>query len=198
MPASYEMSWIPKLRRWSKMYRGRRYVVSCRQLGTPETKEGSYKAANEWWRQKLADIGRQADPLANNPFMETLREMNRWDKEVIQPMEYERVMSQHKPTTTDQSVGYQAGRYLDLEQARVNAGQLSLVEYDLARRCLDYFAEWIKPTTSVQKISPDVWENYWTHLMELDCSVEYKKKRFRYAKEFHYVVGIEGKHSDAC
>ena len=76
------------------------------------------------------------------------------------------------------------GRYLDLERARVKAGQLSLIEFDLARRCLDYFAGWIKPTTSVKKIDPDRWEDFWTHLMSADCIVEYRKKRFRYAKNF--------------
>lgn len=59
-----------------------------------------------------------------------------------------------------------------------------MIEYDLARRRLDHFSDWIKPPTSVQEISPDLWENFWTHLIGLDCSIEYKKKRFRYAKNF--------------
>jgi integrase len=66
----------------------------------------------------------------------------------------------------------------------VKSGQLSLIEYDLVRRCLDYFAKWIKPSTSVNKIDPDLWENFWTHLIGLGCSIEYKKKRFRHAKNF--------------
>jgi integrase len=67
MPASYLMSWESKSRRWWKQYKGRRYVVSCRQLGAPETKEGSYQAANAWWQaQKAAiDAERPADPHAS-------------------------------------------------------------------------------------------------------------------------------------
>lgn len=45
--------------RWVKMYRGQRYRVSCDDLGLPETqrtKEGSYQAANHWWRQKKQTI----------------------------------------------------------------------------------------------------------------------------------------------
>lgn len=38
------------------MHKGKRYVVSCRQLDMPPTKEGSYVAANQWWRQRLAEI----------------------------------------------------------------------------------------------------------------------------------------------
>ena len=81
MPASYEMSWIAKLRRWSKMYRGKRYIVSCRQLGTPETKEGSYKAANDWWRQKLAEI--EGNPLQARvePLLRTLEEQKAREQE---------------------------------------------------------------------------------------------------------------------
>jgi integrase len=51
------MSWIPKLRRWQKLYKGRRYTVSCRQLGCPvETKEGSGQLANEWWLKRRAEV----------------------------------------------------------------------------------------------------------------------------------------------
>ena len=40
------------------MHRGKLYVVSCRQLGVPETKEASWRAANEWWEQQqgIADL----------------------------------------------------------------------------------------------------------------------------------------------
>ena len=49
MPATYLMALEPTRRRWWKQYRKTRYVVSCRQLDAPETKEGSYQAANAWW-----------------------------------------------------------------------------------------------------------------------------------------------------
>jgi len=50
-------AWLrPKPRRWRKMYKGRIFTVSCRELGKPETKEASYQAANRWWTKKLAEI----------------------------------------------------------------------------------------------------------------------------------------------
>ncbi len=52
MARVYHMTWIPSRRGWMKEYRGRKYAVSCRQLGTPETKDGSYQAANAWWEAK--------------------------------------------------------------------------------------------------------------------------------------------------
>ena len=65
MPANPEMSWEPTRRRWCKMYRGRRYVVSCRQLGTHETKDASYQAANQWWSQKRIEIDANLHPHAH-------------------------------------------------------------------------------------------------------------------------------------
>src|SRR4051794_37230786 len=56
MPAAYLMAWEPTRRRWWKQYRNKRYVVSCRQLDAPETKEGSYQAANAWWLAKKAEV----------------------------------------------------------------------------------------------------------------------------------------------
>src|SRR5262245_58029704 len=42
------------------MYRGRRYLVSCRQLGAVrETKEDSYQLANLWWQAKKIEIDGQ-------------------------------------------------------------------------------------------------------------------------------------------
>jgi integrase len=71
MPATYEMSWEPVRRRWWKQYRGRRYLVSCRQLGTRETKDASYQAANAWWLAKKIEIDGQ------HPNADRIREQRR-------------------------------------------------------------------------------------------------------------------------
>jgi hypothetical protein len=56
MARVYHMTWIPSRRGWMKEYKGRKYAVSCRQLGAPETKEGSYQQANAWWANRKAEI----------------------------------------------------------------------------------------------------------------------------------------------
>jgi integrase len=56
VPIDDVMTWVHEQRRWTKRYRGRRFYVSARQLGCPETKEASIKAANEWWRNKQAEL----------------------------------------------------------------------------------------------------------------------------------------------
>lgn len=62
MPRNFMMSWEghPNYR-WVKMYRGKRHRVSCKELGTPETKEDSYQAANHWWQSQMASLA--ADDL---------------------------------------------------------------------------------------------------------------------------------------
>ena len=62
MPAAYLMAWEPTRRRWWKQYRKTRYVVSCRQLDAPETKDGSYQAANAWWLAKKAEVDGKLPP----------------------------------------------------------------------------------------------------------------------------------------
>src|SRR5437764_283641 len=49
------MTWEPARRRWKKMHMGKVYPFSCVALGAPWTKEGSYKAANEWWLSRLGE-----------------------------------------------------------------------------------------------------------------------------------------------
>lgn len=62
MPAKYEMGWDASHRRWTKMVKGHRLTVSCRQLSewsgkrVPETKEGSYQVANRWLAWKRQEI----------------------------------------------------------------------------------------------------------------------------------------------
>src|SRR4051794_9276613 len=56
MARKYHMTWQASTRRWFKKHRGKIFAVSCRQLGAPETKEGSCGAANAWWEAKLSEI----------------------------------------------------------------------------------------------------------------------------------------------
>ncbi len=72
--ARTKMTWESGPRRWRKVYRGKTYTVSCKELGCPETKEGSYRAANEWWEAKLAEIQGQTEL---HPHQEILDEIDK-------------------------------------------------------------------------------------------------------------------------
>jgi integrase len=56
------------------MLNGERYVVSCRQLDAPPTKEGSYLQANAWWRERVSTL---APVPSVHPFLSKLSELAR-------------------------------------------------------------------------------------------------------------------------
>ena len=213
MPANYSMTWDAKYRRWQKMYRGVFYKVSCRQLGAPETKEASYRAANDWWRVKLSELN--GDSLrwesAKQIITSQHAKIGESHANLLTALDHQRdlitklekgeatasdleayadnqaslVLGKSTAAPVDESVGHNVGRYLRGEQARVNANTLSMHEYDSARLNLEYFRDkFMGAATSVKTITPDKWEDYWTHLTGLDCSPETKKKRFRFARGF--------------
>src|SRR5262249_32904725 len=67
MPRAYKAGTFdgPPHYRWTKMYNGIRYRVTCEQLGLPRelwTKEGSRQAANSWWEQKKLEIDIASQP----------------------------------------------------------------------------------------------------------------------------------------
>ena len=86
------------------------------------------------------------------------------------------------PLPADRTIAAQVGRHLGLERARVDAGQLSVSEFDTIRRCLYDFRDWIGGSNPVVLLDADRWEAWWTHLMGQAISVEYKKKKLRYAR----------------
>lgn len=67
MPQPELMVWIKSERRWQKKYRGKRYAVSPRQLGTDPTKEASRQAANSWWEKKQAEIDNTLGAAKKHP-----------------------------------------------------------------------------------------------------------------------------------
>ncbi len=74
MPRKCLMSWEgPPACRWIKMYKGRRYRVSCDDLHTPKTKDGSYQAANNWWLVKRAELATATVELEQQELLDTLK-----------------------------------------------------------------------------------------------------------------------------
>ncbi len=92
MPRQYLMTWDEKAERWFKwtpkkyerIAPSRVMKVSCRQLGMPGTKTGSYRAANQWWQELVSQWDLQIARAAEDEFpqatqdAETLDEMADW------------------------------------------------------------------------------------------------------------------------
>jgi len=65
---NYHMTWVLARKGWLKYHKGKMYSVSCRQLGTEATKDGSWSAANEWWVVKQTEVegptGPESEPVS--------------------------------------------------------------------------------------------------------------------------------------
>ena len=224
MPAKFDLTWDGKNTRWRVQHEGKRFVVSCRQLGMPPTKEGSYQAANRWWSAKLMELqGQPKEPA--HPHHDIIDHLDRriaWartnhlegivanaeaskymvlaadgmtNEEVLPFVDantgasieaWSGVVGESIPS--DKSLSGLSQRFLHLSETRVQDGELSAAEHDLAHRCVHHFVDWIGPNNSPIVITPDKWEAYWRHLRELIAnkrrSREYAKKDWRYARSF--------------
>ena len=78
MPRRYQMTWELAKSRWRKRYRDILYVVSCRQLDVPPSKEASYQAANAWWAAKRAEIDSHRLPHPHAERLELLSRRLAW------------------------------------------------------------------------------------------------------------------------
>lgn len=84
----------------------------------------------------------------------------------------------------DRSVGGQVDRYLALEYRRHQSGDLSAGEFDVARRSLHAFRDWLGAGARLDTIDVDRWEDWWGHLLGLPLSREVKLKRWRFSRQF--------------
>ena len=68
MPRLVLMTWVASQSRWTKMFKGVRYYISPKELGTPPTQADSLQAANEWWREQTGRDRRvQPPPRSRQP-----------------------------------------------------------------------------------------------------------------------------------
>ncbi len=87
MPLIYHLTWEPKTRRWTKMFRGKRFAISCKQLSKhfgediPETKEGSRVFANRWWEMMSGKLGEEIPPHPHQDSIDRLKAKRDWARE---------------------------------------------------------------------------------------------------------------------
>jgi hypothetical protein len=105
MPRLVLMTWVRSQKRWTKMYKGVRYYVGTKELGTPPTEADSLPAANEWWRNKQAEVdGCRARPQPGTPAAQ-LALLEAW---AGQPLETE----QEQLAALADMMDYYKGRHL--------------------------------------------------------------------------------------
>ncbi|MBX6312455.1 MAG: hypothetical protein IRY99_05975 [Isosphaeraceae bacterium] len=194
MAKRLHMTWVPAGRRWRKKYKDRWYAVSCRQLGTDETKEASWRAANEWWEQQQG-IADNAPPteedLKANAFkvwsmVQDWSQLCEDDRErlvdsLVGAGQYQKIKAQAaamvdaavKATPPDRAVAAQVDSWKTLLRGACQSGQMSEGRFDAYCRNIRAFVEWIGPQTAIDAIDEAKLEAFFNHLSAKVGAQEY-------------------------
>ncbi len=173
MAKKLHMTWVAITRRWRKLYKGKWYSISCKQLGTPETKEASWKAANDWWEREraLADAAplteedlrvnafrvwsmvqdwQQLDEASREKLADSLVGVGQYQK--IKAQAEAVVASAVKATPPDRTVKAQVEAWETLLRGVCQSGQMSEGRFDAYCRNIGTFVQWIGADTAIDAI----------------------------------------------
>ena len=182
MPKSYQMTWIPDSRRWTKFHRGKRYFVSCRQLGVPETKEASWRAANEWWERTkgIASLPPEDDRVERATRISHLvRDFSKLDddsrREAVEALLGKGAFASLKSQASallagmdapppDRTVSAQIETWTTFLRGICQSGQMSEGRYDAYCRKIRPFLDWIGPQSPIDAIDEARLEGFFNHL----------------------------------
>jgi integrase len=194
MAKRLHMTWVPASRRWRKKYKDRWYAVSCRQLGTDETKEASWRAANEWWERQQG-VANSAPPteedLRANAFkvwsmVQDWSQLSEDDRErlvdsLVGAGQYQTLKAQAaamvdaavKATPPDRTVAAQVDSWKTLLRGACQSGQMSEGRFDAYCRNIRAFVDWIGPQTAIDAIDEAKLEGFFNHLSAKVGAQEY-------------------------
>jgi integrase len=176
------MTWKAATRRWRKLHRGTLHTVSCRQLGVPETKEASWRAANEWWEQQraIADLPTEDDRIARATRISNLiRDFSRLDgdarRETVEALlgagsydalksQADSMLSAMDAPSPERTVKAQVEAWKTLLRGVTQSGQMSEGRYDAYCRKIRPFVEWIGPYAAIDAIDEARLEGFFNHL----------------------------------
>lgn len=185
MARKYVMTWMPPTRRWAKKHMGKMYFVSCRQLGTEETKEGSAAAANAWWDAKLKEIeaaspteeDRKANAFKVWSLVQDWSQLSEDDRErlvdsLVGEGQYRKIKDQAeamveatlKTTPLDRTVAAQVDAWKNLLRSACQSGQMSEGRFDAYCRNIRAFADWVGPDAPIEAIDEARLEGFFNHL----------------------------------
>jgi integrase len=178
------MTWVPGSRRWRKLYKGKWYAVSCRQLGCEETKDASWRLANEWWERErgTADSAPPTeDDRRANAFKvwSMVQDWDGFDEEsrerlvdsILGAGQYRKIRGQAetlvaavKAPAAGRSVAEHVGEWENFLRSTCRAGQMSEGRFDAYCRNIDVFTRWAGPESAIDAIDESKIEGYFTHL----------------------------------
>lgn len=179
------MTWVAGSRRWRKCYKGKWYSVSCRQLNSDETKEASWKAANEWWEreQGLADAAPPTEQDRRANAFKVWSMVQDWERlddasrerlvdALLGAGQYRKIKEQADAmvasavtaTPPDRTVEAQVASWQELLRGACRAGQMSEGRLDAYCRNITVFVAWAGAKTAVDAIDEARVEGFFKHL----------------------------------
>ena len=191
MAKNYQMTWIPESRRWTKFYRGKRYFVSCRQLDVPETKEASWRAANEWWerRKGVANSPTEDDRIERATRISNLvRDFSKLDddtrREAVEALlgvgsfdslksQADAMLAGMDTPSPERTVKAQVDLWQTLLYGVSQSGQMSEGRFDAYSRNIRAFVDWIGPETAIDAIDEAKLEGFFNYLSAKVGAEEY-------------------------
>ena len=191
MAKNYQMTWIPESRRWTKFYRGKRYFVSCRQLDVPETKEASWRAANEWWerRKGIANSPTEDDRIERATRISNLvRDFSKLDddsrREAVEALlgvgsfdslksQADAMLAGMDTPSPERTVKAQVDLWQTLLYGVSQSGQMSEGRFDAYSRNVRAFVDWIGPETAIDAIDETKLEGFFNYLSAKVGAEEY-------------------------
>jgi integrase len=185
MARKHVMTWMAPTRRWCKKYKGKLYFVSCRQLGTEDTKDASAAAANAWWEAKRKEIDtaplteeerrinafrvwsmvqnwQQLDEDNRETLVDSLVGAGQYQK--IRAQAEEMIASAAKSVPPDRTINAQVEAWQALLRGICQSGQMSEGRFDAYCRNIGKFTEWIGEHTAIDAIDEAKLEGFFNHL----------------------------------
>ena len=187
-------------------------MVSCRQLGTPRTKEASRQAANEWWENKLIEIEGQPPPESDGlltlaamsdildgkkiaPRAMAKIDLEEWlpylngkrFPEGFAPKFVKRVedLLDADNVPEDKTFARTIKAFCDRKQVFVQKNQRSVGWFTAITSHLKVFSDWIGVNRPVATLNAKVLEDFHTHLLgRADLSDDYKKNIIGTVKQY--------------
>ena len=182
MPRLILMTWEgPPNFRWSKMYKGTRYRVTCDELKAHvDTKEATWKAANEWWERKLANLlghpaeaERQANERNWEVAWKTLGGADPKTKDI-----FENLLGNKEAVPIEDTVGHAIDEFLGV----LARGQKPKT-FKEVQEVLAFARSWWGPM-SPKEITPVKVTAAWAFIAEQDVEQGTRKKRWNIIKQF--------------
>jgi integrase len=185
MPINLHMTWVASGRRWVKKYNGKWYAISARKLGTDDTKEASWKAANAWWEEQQRQVDAappSEETLSANRFKVwgMVQDWQQLDEDSRQKLvdsligagQYQKLKEQADAsvvatatqTPADRTVHAQVEAWKELLRSVCQSGQMSGGRLDGYSRNIMKFATWIGEQAPIDAIDEAKLEGFFNHL----------------------------------